>query len=125
MASMIGKNSFWIISGGKASVGSGCTNLADDEVVEPAVEELHDVRALAGRNGGGDLRLVVGIREGRVLDRDARIGRLEALDQLIHRLDAGVEHVLPVLDLDGLRRPGREQADAGHEAEQHSSEAAH
>jgi len=43
-------------------------------------------------------------------------GGLEALDQLVHGLDAGVEDVLPVFDLDGLGRSRRHQADSGHEA---------
>jgi hypothetical protein len=89
----------------------GLHELGGDEVVEPAVEELDHVGPLPRRDRRGDLGLVVRIREGGVLDRDARVRGLEALDELVHGLDAGVEHVLPVLDLDRpsrfLRRAGR------------------
>jgi hypothetical protein len=56
---------------------------------------------------GDDPCLVVGVGEGRLLDGDVRVGLLEIGDQLVHRLDAGVEHILPVFDLNGLSRAER------------------
>ena len=41
-----------------------------------------------------------------MLYSDIRIGRLELLDQLVHRIDALLERVLPVFDLDSLGAGG-------------------
>ena len=99
--------------------------LRGNEVVEPSVKQLNDVGALAGGESRGDLRLVVGVGEGRVLDLDVGVCSLEAFDQLVHRLDAGVKHVLPVLDLDSLGLGARNRPDGDRQTKQHSSDATH
>ena len=71
-------------------------------VLQPAVEELHHVGPLPGGDRRGDLQPEVVVGDVGVLDLDAGIGRLEPLDQLVDRLDALREGVLPVLDLDRL-----------------------
>ena len=83
-----------------------------DVVVQPAVEQLHHVRPFARRDRGGDLGAVVGIGEMGHRDRDIRVCRLEVLDQLLHRRHARIEEVLPVLDLDRVRRRCRQRRHA-------------
>ncbi|MNY62613.1 hypothetical protein D3C86_1994590 [compost metagenome] len=90
--------------------------LAGRELVEPAIEQLHDIGTVAGHVGGNDAGLVVGIGEGRVLDRDVGIGLLEILDQLVHRLDAGLEHILPIFDFHRLCGVERHEAHSRHKA---------
>ncbi len=93
--------------------------LAGDEGVEPAVEELHHLGSSAGGLGRDQPRLVVGIGEGHLLDGDVRIRGLELLDQLGHRLDTGVEDVLPILDLDRLGAPrSNAENSEGHDRSQ-------
>ena len=88
---------------GKQLRRQGLEELRLQVVLEPAVEELHHVGPLPGRDRGGDLQPEVVVRDVGVLDLDGGIRRLEALDELVDRLDALGEGVLPVLDLHGLR----------------------
>ncbi|MNE07909.1 hypothetical protein D3C80_1005490 [compost metagenome] len=93
----------------------GLKNAAGHELVEPAIEKLHHIRAIAGHVGGDHARLVVGIGKGDLLDGDIRIFRLEVGDELIHRLYACLENILPVFDFHCLCRVERESAESGNE----------
>ncbi len=86
-------------------------NTASHELVQPAVEKLHHVRALARHLRCDYARLIVVVRERDLLDFDVRIGLLEILDQLVHRLDACLEDILPIFDFDSLSGIDRKGAE--------------
>ena len=104
--------------GGVEELGrQGLEELRLQVVVEPAVEELDHVGPLAGRDRGGDLQPEVVVRHVGVLHLDPGVLRLEALDELVDRLDALGERVLPVLDLDGLGPRGARERERHGESD--------
>ncbi len=79
---------------------------------EPSVEQIDDIRSLAGGNRRGYLLLVTLVGKCYLLDRDARILGLELLDEVVHQVDLGLVEVLPVGDGDvrlGRKRSSKKQ----------------
>jgi hypothetical protein len=99
------------VGGGEHLRRQGLEELRLQVVVEPAVEELDDVGPLAGRDRRRDLQPEVVVGHMGVLDLDARVLRLESLDELVDGLDTLGERVLPVLDLHGLGAGGSRERD--------------
>ena len=93
-----------------------------DIVVQPAIKQLHHIRAFSGGNGRGHLGAVVSIREVGHLDGDVGIGRLEFLDQLLHGIDTRIEKILPIFDFDSHCRAANEGRKRGHAAERRTPE---
>ncbi|MDT4865650.1 hypothetical protein FQZ97_1004640 [compost metagenome] len=89
-------------------------NATGCKFIEPAIEQLHDVRAFARHLRRNDAGLIVVIRERNLFYLDVRIGFFEILDQFVHRLDARFKDILPIFDFNGLCSVDCDRAQTGH-----------